>query len=127
MAIWANWAIIGGKLGGKPELSYTPKTQTACCRLSVAVKGRKKDDPPTWVRVTVWGPQGENCERWLEKGQEVLVRGSIRITKGKDGKEYFEIVADEVEFGAKPSNNQTAPTQAVEQVAFTQIDDAPPF
>ena len=140
-----NSVVISGKLGQNPELSYTPQTQTPCCRLSVAVARDKKEEQPDWLRVTVWGKQAETCNQYLVKGQHVEVRGRIRVNKGKDGKDYTEIVADKVEFGAKPTNYQTAPTQAVtnpatippdlpqqvqqtfDDVPFTQINDAPPF
>lgn len=124
-----NSIVISGKLGRNPELSYTPQTQTACCRLSVAVARDKKEEQPDWVRVTVWGRQAETCNQYLVQGQHVEVRGRLRISKGKDGKEYAEVVADKVEFGSKPSNTQTAPenTSINEQVSFTQADDGMPF
>ena len=132
-----NSVVISGKLGQNPELSYTPQTQTACCRLSVAVARDKKEEQPDWLRVTVWGKQAETCNQYLVKGQHVEVRGRIRVSKGRDGKDYTEIVADKVEFGAKPTNYQTAPTQAVDMpqpvqqtindVPFNQLDEAPPF
>lgn len=96
-----NVIVISGNLGHDPELSYTPQTQTACCKLSVAVARQKKDEQPDWVRVTVWGRQAETCKQYLTKGQEVKVVGSLRINKGKDGKEYTEVVATNVEFGAR--------------------------
>ena len=102
-----NSAVISGNLGRDPELSYTPQTQTACCRLSVAVARDKKDEQPDWLTVTVWGHQAETCSQYLVSGQHVEVRGRIRVSKGKDGKTYTEIVADKVEFGAKPQNKQS--------------------
>ena len=128
-----NSVVISGKLGKKPELSYTPQTQTACCRLSVAVSRDKKDEEPDWLTVTVWGKQAENCAQYLVSGQHVEVRGRIRTSKSRDGRNFTEIIADKVEFGAKPSNTQTAPTTSsmkqmtVDEVPFTQTDDAPPF
>lgn len=124
-----NSVVISGNLGKAPELSYTPQTQTACCRLSVAVPRDKAGEQPDWLRVTVWGRQAETCNQYLVQGQHVEVRGRIRTSKGKDGKEYAEVVADKVEFGSKPSNTQTAPenTSVNEQVSFTQADDGMPF
>ena len=124
-----NSVNISGNLGKAPELSYTPQTQTACCRLSVAVARDKKDEQPDWLRVTVWGRQAETCNQYLVQGQHVEVHGRIRVSKGKDGREYTEIVADKVEFGSKPSNAQTTSenTSVNEQVSFSQADDGMPF
>ena len=135
-----NSVVLSGRLATQPELAYTPQTQTACCRFSLAVDRPKKngqDQGADFVRITVWGKQGENCNQYLVKGQEAILSGSIRTNKGNDGKTYTEVVADKVEFGRKPTNYQTAPTQAVDMpqpvqqtindVPFNQIDDAPPF
>lgn len=124
-----NVVIISGNLGRDPELSYTPQTQTACCRLSVAVARQKKEEQPDWVRVTVWGRQAETCNQYLTKGQEVKVVGSLRINKGKDGKEYTEVVANNVEFGARhvAQPMQDAVNNIAQETtgtAFTH-DDAP--
>ena len=105
-----NVVIISGNLGRDPELSYTPQTQTACCRMSVAVARKKKDEGPDWFRVTVWGDQGERCHQYLKSGQEVKVLGSLRVNKGKDGKEYTEIIARDVEFG-RASNGQNSASE----------------
>lgn len=128
-----NVVIISGNLGRDPELSYTPRTQTACCRLSVAVARQKIGEQPDWVRVTVWGKQAETCNQYLTKGQEVKVVGSLRINKGNDGKEYTEVVANNVEFGARnvaqpmqdAVNNMPQPVaQETTGTAFT-YDEAP--
>lgn len=115
-----NVVIISGNLGRDPELSYTPQTQTACCRLSVAVARQKKNEQPDWVRVTVWGRQAETCNQYLTKGQEVKVVGSLRINKDKDGKEYAEVVANNVELGAR-NNHVAQPMQnAVNNMGMPQ-------
>ena len=133
-----NVVIISGNLGRDPELSYTPQTQTACCRLSVAVARQKRDEQPDWVRVTVWGKQAESCNQYLTKGQEVKVVGSLRINKGKDGKEYAEVVANNVEFGARnvaqpmqdAVNNMGMPQPVAQETtgtAYEQVDAPLPW
>lgn len=130
-----NSVVISGKLGRDPELSYTPQTQTACCRLSIAVPRQKRDEQPDWVRVTVWDKQAENCKQHLVKGQKVEVAGRLRISKGKDGKEYTEVVANYVEFGEKPKERNEHVAQPVQDVVndfsapegFSATDDYVPF
>ena len=133
-----NSVVLSGRLATQPELAYTPQTQTACCRFSLAVDRPKKngqDQGADFIRITVWGRQGETCNQYLVKGQEAIVQGSIRINKGNDGKTYTEVVGNNVEFGRKPSNAQAAPAnnvdmptqQTIDDVPFTQSYDAPPF
>ena len=137
-----NSVVLSGRLATQPELAYTPQTQTACCRFSLAVDRPKKngqDQGADFIRITVWGKQGENCNQYLVKGQEAIISGSIRTNKGNDGKTYTEVVANNVEFGRKPSNAQavaqniqTTPAevpvqQTIDDVPFTQSYDAPPF
>ena len=122
-----NSVVISGKLGKKPELSYAPQTQTACCRLSVAVARDKREEEPDWLTVTVWGKQAENCAQYLVSGQHVEVRGRIRTSKSKDGRYFTEIVADKVEFGAKPSGSAPAVQQTLNDVPFTQEELDAPF
>jgi single-strand DNA-binding protein len=50
----------------------------------MAVAGFKKDDPPTWFRVTVWDKQAEACNQYLRKGSKVLVTGDIRTDEYED-------------------------------------------
>lgn len=65
-----NSVILIGRLARDPELSYTPKSQTAACRLTIAVDRPKKngdDAGADFIRTTVWGKQAETCDRYLAK------------------------------------------------------------
>lgn len=103
-----NKVILIGNLGRDPELRYT-QGGTAVCRLSVATTRnyfdkRKNDrvEETEWHRVTVWGQQGEHCERYLSKGRQVYVEGRLRTSsyEDKDGTKKYstEIIADTVQF-----------------------------
>lgn len=95
-----NWTG-NGNLGRDPELRYTP-SGTAVCDFSIAVSGRKKDDPPTWFKVTAWEKQAEACAEYLRKGSKVLVTGDIRTDSYEDNegvKRYkWWVNARQVEF-----------------------------
>ena len=125
-----NSVVVSGRAATKPEISYTPQTQTACTWFSLAVDRPKRngqDQGADFLRIKVWGRQAETCHQWLVKGQEAIVQGSIRISQGKDGKTYTEIVADKVEFGRKPSTNKATPEATNEQIGFAEVEDEPPF
>jgi single-strand DNA-binding protein len=79
--------IFVGRLGKKPDLRYTPKSEPVCY-LSVAIN-KEGSDKVEWKRVIVWGKQAELCKMYLDKGKEVFVQGRIvnRPYKDNDGVE----------------------------------------
>lgn len=96
-----NSAILIGRLVRDPELSYTPNTNTACCHFTLAVDRPKKDGEDQgadFIRIVVWGRQGENCDRYLSKGRQVAVKGRIQTGsyKNRDGQTIYttDVVAD---------------------------------
>ena len=100
-----NNVVLIGRLARKPELSYTPQTQTACARFSLAVNRPKKngeDQGADFIRIEVWGKQAENCNRYLDKGRMVAIKGRIKTGnyKNKEGQTVYttDVVAENVEF-----------------------------
>ena len=71
-----NQVILIGRLTKDPEIRYTSSTQMAVATFTVAVDRpvkageEKKADFP---RVTVFGKQAENCEKYLAKGRTVCI------------------------------------------------------
>ena len=113
-----NKAIVLGRLGGDPELKYTPSGQ-AVCNFTVATSESYKDksgvkqEKTEWHRIVVWGKVAESCNTYLGKGSEVYLEGGIqtRSWENKEGvKQYTtEIVARTVQFiGAKLDSKTTA-------------------
>lgn len=103
-----NLAILTGRLTKEPELRQL-QSGTAVCIFTLAVNRRKKVEgqpDADFFTIIAWGKLGELCDKWLVKGQEAKVAGEIRnrTYDAKDGTKRYvtEIVANEVEFGAKP-------------------------
>jgi single-strand DNA-binding protein len=102
-----NRVILTGNLTRDPELRSTPGG-TPVCSLRIATNSSRKDETGNWVdkpnyfSVTIWGAQGENCAKYLEKGRPVAIDGRLdwREYQDKDGnkREAIEIVADRVQF-----------------------------
>lgn len=102
-----NKVIIIGNLGSDPELRYTQGGQ-AVCNFRVATSDRWKDkdgnvqERTEWHRIVVWGRQAENCEKYLSRGRQVYVEGSLqtREWEDKDGNKRYttEIKAHNVQF-----------------------------
>lgn len=71
-----------GYLSAAPELRYTD-TGTAVTNFSMAVNRKwtsngEKQEEVTWLRVSVWGKQGEAVEKYLGKGSKVFIKGRLR-------------------------------------------------
>jgi single-strand DNA-binding protein len=104
-----NRVILTGNLTFDPELRSLPSGMSVC-KLRVAVNTRKKnnatgdwEDKPNYFDVTVWGPQGENCARYLAKGRPVAIDGRLEWSEWADketgkNRSKVEIVADTVQF-----------------------------
>jgi single-strand DNA-binding protein len=103
-----NRVVLTGNLTRDPELSTTPNTQTSVCKLRIACNTRRRDasgewvDKPNFFDVTVWGAQGENCARYLQKGRPVAIDGRLewREWEDKQGnkRQSVDIIADSVQF-----------------------------
>lgn len=102
-----NKVILIGNLGRDPELKYT-QSQTPVCNLSVATnevwqdKQGERQEKTEWHRVVVWGKQGENVSKYLRKGSQVYVEGSLTTRSWEDQngqKKYMtEVKAQSVRF-----------------------------
>lgn len=100
-----NSVVLIGRLTRDPEVRYISESQMAVATFTVAIDRptragqEKKTDFP---RVTVFGRQAENCERFLAKGRLVGVQGRIQTGSytNKEGRTVYttDVVADRVEF-----------------------------
>lgn len=79
MPNFANITLIG-HCGRDIELKYG-QSGTAFASTSLAVNVGKKEDPPSWYKVTFFGKQAELANEYLKKGSAVLVHGQPRISE----------------------------------------------
>lgn len=124
-----NSVILIGRLARDPELSYTPNTQVAVCRFTIAVDRPKRngeDQGADFIRVTTWGRQAETCDRYLSKGRLISVQGRIQTGSYKDrsGQTVYttDVVADRVEF-LGGNNQQQAQPKPDPEVVQKQAED----
>ncbi len=129
-----NSVVLIGRLTRDPEIRYTASTQMAVATFTVAIDrpvragGEKQTDFP---RVTVFGKQAENCEKYLAKGRLVGVQGRIQTGsyQNKDGVTVYttDVVADRVEFlewGDRPQRNgqnQGAQGEQTKQTSMAEL------
>lgn len=101
----ANLVFLTGRLTKDPETRYTSGSQIAVCTFTLAVDRptkhgeEKKADFP---RITVFGRQAENCEKYLSKGKKVALQGRLQTGsyQNREGVTVYttDVVADRVEF-----------------------------
>ena len=98
--------LISGRVTKDPEVRYTAGTEGAGAVFTLAIdRGKDKngeDMGADFPRVTVFGKQAENCERYLAKGSRVAVQGKIQTGsyEDKNGQKVFttDVIAQRVEF-----------------------------
>jgi single-strand DNA-binding protein len=85
-----NKVTLIGRLGKDPEVRRT-QTGDAITNLSIATSEKYKDkktgqyvENTEWHRVTAFGALAEIMEKYLHKGQEVYIEGSIHTRKWTD-------------------------------------------
>ena len=152
-----NSVVLIGRLTRDPETRYTSGSQMAVCTFSIAIDrvARQGEEKKTdFPRITVFGKQAENCERFLKKGRLVGIQGRLQTGSytNKDGATVYttDVVAERVEFlewGDRQSSNdgfgqqsfsasrESAPQQAAESApqedftpeGFTAIEEDIPF
>ena len=120
-----NKLVLTGNLTRSPELRSTPNG-IPVCTFTIAVNGRKSDDPTAYFRITVWRQLAEICNRYLTKGKKVFVSGPVSVSTytAKDGstKASLEVTAEDVEFlSAAGTGAENA--QVDERAGFVKVED----
>jgi single-strand DNA-binding protein len=103
-----NRVVVSGNLTRDPELRQVAGGNSVC-KLRIAVNTRKKDrdsnqwsDVANYFDVTVWGAQGENVAKYLQKGSPLLIDGRLewREWQAQDGttRQAVEIIAENTQF-----------------------------
>jgi len=107
--MYINKAMIYGNLTRDPEMRALPSGMQVCT-FSIATnrvyndRDGKRQEATEYHNITVFGKQGENCAKYLHKGNSAYIEGSLRTSSWeKEGVKQYrtEIVADRVQFGPK--------------------------
>ncbi len=110
-----NMIIVKGRLTSDPELKNT-QSGIAVCGVSLAVPRPRTKDETDFFNVTFWRQTAESVAKYVKKGQEILVSGSMQSeTYEKDGvkRTAWKLNADSFEFcGNKESGGSSSPASA---------------
>ncbi len=126
-----NKVLLIGHLGQDPELRYLPQTERAVAKLSLATNERlfnpstnESTDRTEWHRIVVWGKLAEFCEKYLNRGKQILIEGKLRTRswQDKDGNKKYatEIEAQSITLLGKREN-------VVEEESSSKSEAIPDF
>lgn len=142
MARHYNRVTLIGNLTRDPELRYTPNN-TAVVDYGLAVNRNYQDSSGEWqeettfVDITVWGRQAENCSQYLSKGSRVFVDGRLRLDRWEtdegDRRSKHGVTAQQVIFldaaegAAGDGPGGESPDEILEDLEAEETEDDIPF
>lgn len=92
--------ILGNQV--RPADLRTTGTGKSVASFTVAVSGRGKEDPTSFLNCVAWGQQGEFVAKYGDKGRKIAISGRLSQRKytTSDGqpREVVEIIAENVSF-----------------------------
>jgi single-strand DNA-binding protein len=109
-----NKVILVGNLGKDPELRYTP-SGAAVVNFSLATSETYKDrdgnrqTKTEWHNIVAWRQLAEICGKYLHKGKQVYIEGSLQTRKwqDRDGNDRYttEILANQMQMLGRSDEN----------------------
>lgn len=121
-----NKVILVGRLGQKPEVRSHAQSGRSSARFSLATNERLYNpstqvatDKTEWHKIVVWFPRlVDFCDKYLDKGKQILIEGSIRTREFQDRdnnkRTVTEIVADKIVLLGKREESSAARTDTTD-------------
>lgn len=123
-----NSIAISGRLTRDPE-TVSMQDGNKYSKFSLAVDRPYQKDKTDFIDVIAWNKTAELVERYLVKGRQVIVQGSLQIdTYERDGVKRTKAVvrAERVEFiGTNPNTAQNQNDGVKPTLTPTEDDDCP--
>ena len=121
--------VIMGNLTADPDQRTTQSGQELT-RFTIAVNTRSgagREENTAFYRCTMWGKRGEAISRYVSKGQQLLVSGTLTVSnyQSKDGenRQSLEVNVDDFSFvGSRRDQGSAAPAA---NSSASQPADAP--
>ena len=127
-----------GRLGGDPEVRFLESGNSVCnARIGINRPGAKQGDgsEADWIKLEIWGEDGQRFADACRKGQEVHVVGRVKSDRWADrktGKERMQLCCTVKQWQATPaatpapqSQTQSAPTHQAPLAAASASTAAP--
>ena len=78
-----NLVTLVGRAGKDPEIRYF-ENGNSLCKLTLAVNRMKKDEPPDWFDLELWGKTAQIATDYVKKGSLIGIQGSLKIDSWSD-------------------------------------------
>lgn len=113
-----NKVILSGRVGVEPTIREANGVKVASFSFATSEKykdkGGQTQTVTDWHDIVMWRNIAELCEKYVHKGDKLLIEGKIkqRNWEDQDGKKHYvtEVIGEHMEFiGGKP---QSSPTQS---------------
>ncbi len=127
MAASLNKVILIGNLGKDPE-TRTLESGTVMCRFSIATtetfKNRQSGEKTShteWHNIVLWRGLAEVADKYLNKGDKVLIEGRIRSRSWEDKESgqmryISEVLADQMQMmGSTKKTSEPEDTNVLEE------------
>jgi single-strand DNA-binding protein len=114
-----NKIIIQGNMGRDPEIKTTASDKTVAT-FSVAVSEKYQGETQTeWFNVVAWEKTAVICQKFLHKGDPVLVEGRIKTRSwDSNGEKKYrtEVIASQIVLLG--SKHESDPSDPVDDIGF---------
>ena len=117
-----NKAILCGRVTKLPEIQTTTSGNKVA-KISLATNqfmGKGKEDKTTFHNLVAWGIWADVAEKYVTKGQEILIEGHIdnRSYTKKDGSKGYvsEVIVEKLQLGSKPGSDKQTKQDKQEEV-----------
>lgn len=120
-----NTVTLHGNLGQDPELK-TSQGGKSFCNFSIATSDGWGDNKKTnWHRCTAFGKPAEIISKYVKKGDEIVVTGSIDYNEHED-KKYTSILVNDFSLCRNnTSQSQSKPKTTASDLDPSQHNDLP--
>ena len=119
-----NRVFVIGNLTRDPELKSLP-SGSSVCNFSIATNrtwtdkaSSEKKTAVEYHNIVIFGKMADTVAQYMKRGSQLLVEGRLQTRSWeKDGKKNYrtEVVAESVQFGAKPKNESVSVDRSSEQ------------
>ncbi len=100
-----NKVVLMGRLTRDPEVRYSQsESSTKVVRYSLAVRNHSKniEENTDFINIVAFGRQGEFAEKYLRKGNMIIVSGRMHQNRWEDVEHVkhssFEVIVDDQQF-----------------------------
>jgi single-strand DNA-binding protein len=78
-----NVITLAGRAGRDPEMRYF-ESGSCVANLTLAVNSVKRDEPPDWFNLQIWGKTAQVAGDYVRKGSQIAVTGRMTTERWTD-------------------------------------------